>query len=344
MSRRIVSFIDLLGTKESSKVSEDQFFPAIEFLHEALELHTNILEGDYEIRGFSDCAFMAFVADPSTYRFFNAVRSRLFSRGFYFKCSILFGEIEFEVKGSSSEPFSRVTLGPESVNAYLLHESFKGIGFCVDKSLDKPSLLRKYMVPSIYIEDDKGANLKQSWDIRFNEGYTGNSKYVEERREGRLVEGEDNHSAELNLNRYIKSLLIAKTKNQRYSKYYIPSLISIVNSSNFSKVAFVEDEGWKGAPLMFHKLFIDGVFRRRLSSVPASEVLYCAAINKIYQDCSSGARETGEVGEVKNRLARAVHGLPKVKKAIGAMPSYVLKPAYKGDFIERLAVAELAHG
>lgn len=338
----LVCFIDLLGTKESSKVSEQVYYNAITDFHKVLYRNKDILSEGYKIKGFSDCAFMSFNTDINTFKYLNRIREDLFAKKYYFKCSIVKVDFDVQVLGSSDSDFSCVTFGPKSVDAYLMHERYKGIGFILDQELQRIEEFKQSLVPSIYLEDEKKMSFNKCWDIKYSKSYVGNHKFMEEKTQGALRAGEDNHSAEENINTYIKQFVIALTKNKKYSKYYFPALVSIINSSDFSNISYSDTEGWTGVPVIFYKIFVDRAFDKKVAVVSGSEILFYVALNKVYQDISF-QEETDKWNDdpVLNKLASIIVRKSRIKNFITQVPAFVFKHVYQRDFISRMAEIEL---
>jgi len=61
LEKTVIAFIDLLGTKESSKVPTDSFHDAIDLFKVSLFNLSKSIE--IKIHGFSDCAFLEFKID-----------------------------------------------------------------------------------------------------------------------------------------------------------------------------------------------------------------------------------------------------------------------------------------
>lgn len=345
MDKQLVCFIDLLGTKESSKVSEEEFSEAIGTFRDTLKKSMSLLKHKSEIRQFSDCAFMALNLNADTITFLDNVRETLFSKGYYFKCSLNPGEFHVEIDEDESAGFSSVTFGASSIGSYLLHEDFKGLGYVIspqvneyDSEIAKAAL--KNLIHSVYIGGSNRNEVIPYLDIRFRTPYIGNNDYCLEKKEGRLIEGEDNHSSETNFEKFLEDFMIAKTKNENYAKYYVPTLITMIHSSDFSDICYSDEEGWTGTPLIFYKLFLESRTSRRILSIPRSEIVYCAAIEKVYKDADFVSHDKYDI--VKDKLAAFFVKSQKIKRGISSVPNYVFSGLRRNDFIKRIAKFELS--
>lgn len=335
---RLVCFIDLLGTKESSKVSGDDYSKAINEFKETLKESKHLLKQDSEICLFSDCAFMA-VEYPSTdvLDFLNNIRTTLFAKGFYFKCSLNPGKF-CAYQDNDTKGFSSVTFPPSAVDSYLLHEQFKGLGFIISQKIfdvawSGPKDALNDLVQSVFIGGPNRNEVIRYHDIPFGEKYRGNNKYSIEKKE-KLKIGGVNHSAEIYFEQYLEDFMIARTKNETYAIYYLPSLITMIRSSDFKDLHYSEGD-WTGAPLIFCKLFLEQRTLKRILSIPRSEIVYCAAVEKVYQDSNQG-------DIIKDYLATFFSNKQKLKKGISNIPAFVFGGENRNDFIRRIAKIELS--
>ena len=340
--KQLIGFIDLLGTKENSKIADNAYYSAIKSLHRTLKKCKNVLTEGYSIKGFSDCAFFALNVDEKSIIFLELLRESLFSEGYYFKCSIILDRFEVIPSGSNNESYSSVIFGPQSVDAYLIHEKYKGIGYVVDKKINEIDSFKTFLVPTLYIiYNGKALIFKKSLDIKFNSSYVGDKNFITEKNNEQLKKGLVNHSAELNINKFIKSFVVAKTKNNIYAKYYFSMFISLINSSDFSHISYSSKGEWEGAPVIFFKIFFDKSFEQSIKNINGSGILHFAAINKLYEDFKYIDNEKGEFDIVINELALIISKKAKILEFIGKVPSFIFKSNYKIDFLDRVADFQL---
>ncbi|WGS85940.1 hypothetical protein [Methylomonas sp. UP202] len=181
---KLVAFIDLLGTKESHKVSVNELLIQITSFAVSLADNALILDSDTsKIDHFSDCAYITTTTiDNRFFEFLQALRFKLLGEGLYFKCGVDLAEkndheqepdIEhvFQNLGRSkrekiNKVFSYRLFGREIVPAYLMHEELKGVGFSVSKAAEPKS--NEYTVNSVYISEKALGGFVIFKDIKFN--------------------------------------------------------------------------------------------------------------------------------------------------------------------------------
>lgn len=334
----LVCFVDLLGTKESSKISEVRFIDAIQQFRDTLNAARRYEASSLRVVQFSDCAFIGTKANSDTVAFLQTLRDDLFARGYYFKCAITIGGLDPQYRGSAEKGFYSIIFGQSSVAAYLLHEQFKGLGFAVaDEVAEAAKPLSSRLVRSVFLSGrDKRIDVVPYFDLKFEKPYVGDNRFGEEKSKDQLTAGTPNHAAEIRFEQYLKDFMVAATKSRSYARYYLPTLVTMIRSSDFAKLSR-SDAGWSGVPLVFYKLFIEHRTRRRLAEIPRADLLYGAALSMIYGDSSADpGRE-----RAKDWLAAFITQRSRVSQVISALPRFIISDADKSDFIERMAKVQL---
>lgn len=340
MGIKVIAFIDLLGTKESSKVPTDTFQDAIDLFKNTLFTHSKKIT-DIKIHGFSDCAFLEFCITPESIVFLNRLRSSLFAESYYFKCSIIEGSLEVENEPQVGGNKTFITFGKNSVNAYLTHENYKGLGYVFDDKVIN-TFLKGETVISAFLE--KNNQYKKYYDLKYNESYVGNKEYYSEIKLNNGVEpSKVNERAEKNLNVFLKDFLMAKTKDKRYAKYYISTMIALVNSSDFSSINYLTKTNmWENIPILFYKLFLDKNFDKRIATIAGSEIIYWAAINHYLDSLDIASKKDIMDDMVIQKISDHISKKQKIKNYISNVPTFILTPEHKEIFIKVLASLELS--
>jgi len=186
---KLVAFIDLLGTKDSHKVSVNEMVLQLTLFAKILVKNAPKLDLELsEISHFSDCAYISTSrVDRKLFDFLADVRLQLLENGLYFKCGVdlavqddneikpnedeLYKEIGKNFRSKIEKIFTFQLFGREIVSAYLQHENLKGVGFSVsNKALDKAP---NHIVDSIFVNEKIAGGLVTFKDIRF-QGKMGN--------------------------------------------------------------------------------------------------------------------------------------------------------------------------
>ncbi len=333
----IVGFIDLLATKESSRVSQLSTDAAIKSFLGCLVLNKVILGEDRcEIKCLSDSAFFQLPASDAGIAFLQRLRKDLFDRKLYFKCGLVSGELSTslldadflssfldeesfraEFEGQSlkelAETLSKDVQGfyfsRSAVRAYELHEAFKGVGYSLSDSARVA--LTGACVNSLYFVDDRLETAKPYTDVTFNNRFELGEGAAREVAPGQELPdltkpgASDENRLSVGLtyvNTLLRSLQIATIKNKSYTKYYLPTLISMLKSASFSNL-HVEQEQIVGAPVVYQRLVVDNALgRMRPRPKGVNKVLACllnASLNGLDElgqnsRCGSEGSETLE--------------------------------------------------
>lgn len=382
----IVGFIDLLATKESSRVSQLGTEAAITNFLKCLIIN-KILMGDEicEIRCLSDSAFFQVPDSKAALGFLQRLRKDLFDQKLYFKCGLVTGQldaatvdanfissflsvetVQSTIKGRDLDKFSETLsesvkgfyFSKSAVEAYELHESFKGIGYIFSQRAE--TVLRKHFVSSIYFADDRLDRAKSFSDLTFDNDFELGDEAAEEAVEGQKIpdqteplDGADTEMATglTYINTYLRSLQISTIKNKSYTKYYLPTLISMIRASSYSRMRVVEGE-IVGAPTIY-KLLVQGNALGRMKPQPKgiNRVLSCmldTALNDlgkpILTDKGSKSRGDGadspsedlntDLEEARNKVCDQFSKIPNFVNSIHESHEVFLSPKNREYFLD----------
>lgn len=339
-ARKIIAFIDLLGTKESHKVSDSDFKAYLIALPKALAQASRKLptDGRFEIEQFSDCAILFFALPmKDVCSFLDEVRERLLSAGFYFKCGVargnqlvdgskislnsqesfaqkIYENIETKHAELISKHFNSRVFGPEIMEAFLLHEEFKGVGFSIAQELKED----RVTVDSVYLGNKSSDALAKYVDIPFtgigyqtilndksltttasekddfahtthyrkwskdNENREQIRSLVSDQPISQLPHLDPEHSFCLAMERLVRSIRRAHASNKSYSRYYISILTTAIRSSSFDFIWFDSElERWRAAPPIFSLLIDAHILRRAFRGYPGFYLIEFLILNEI---------------------------------------------------------------
>lgn len=181
-TEKLVAFIDLLGTKDSHKVSTNELASHLTLFAQALAENASRLdENTSSIDHFSDCAYIATSSiDSRVFDFLADVRFSLLRHGLYFKCGVdlvksdetqINDKVIYENVGKASIPkvetfFKYRLFGREIIPAYLHHEGLKGVGFSVSSKAADAG--KGKTVESLFVNEKVAGAFIKFKDIRFS--------------------------------------------------------------------------------------------------------------------------------------------------------------------------------
>jgi hypothetical protein len=278
------AFIDLLGTKESSRLGAREFATAMRVFAEELRSRQAVFAGSATIFHFSDSAFVE-VADnlEARLRFLtllNAIRIALFEKGFFFKCAVVTGGLQPDT-GSLPGLVSYMFSDPSGVRAYEQQEAFKGIGCIIDAAcvrefdneMKKPDakkraselatqlgteflirdLDRSPFIWSFFLAAPDRSDPTGYFDLRLPSAVTeprGGLYRMQGGLFGDDVPIDTSSESSLLLREIFLRFAKAKTKSAAYGRYYLPLLAAVASSSDFRGVGVSEQGIVSGPPIV----------------------------------------------------------------------------------------------
>jgi len=148
-------YIDVLGTKAAAETNSDVYVNHIFRFHGALEAHFGSFKDGWAM-AMSDGAFIKTSEFQYFYDYYKRVRNTLFSRGMYFKCSYMEGDIQGEpslllASGERTDKpqlatFQGFRFSGSASEAYVAETKFHGAGCIISlgaqKKLNPKSLIK----------------------------------------------------------------------------------------------------------------------------------------------------------------------------------------------------------
>lgn len=310
----IVGFIDLLASKESSKVSSRKLLSKIEEFLGVLVLNQVYLPNTKcEFRYLSDSAFFEIEITSETANYLQRVRKDLFDQRSYFKCAIVPGKLNVKTVGrefikstakrkkltapqieklmkSTGNNFSGFYFSQTAVDAFELHEKYKGIGYIVKDSLFDS--LKPNLIDSFWFNGSELSIANRFYDISFDNGFElGDQAAAELAEDEEIPEesgDEEDNPVEYNqgmsyIQSFLDSMRKSNYKSKNYSRYYLPTLISMTNSSTFENLK-IEEKKISGAPAIYRKLVSENLFSKISPKIPGSNKVLLIMLNAALQN------------------------------------------------------------
>lgn len=358
-SNSMIGFIDLLGTKESSRISEEKFYDAIrKFIFILVSELRELDPSKYVFQYLSDSAFFQLEIEDESFEFLRCLRRRLFDKRIFFKCALIPGALrprnidrnflEEVVRentenfvpdsynlGQVEENFHGFFFSDKTIEAFLLHENFKGVGFVVSDELVR--MRPAEFVPSIYYTSDTFKSASSFFDIRFSQEREVATWTEDVDTEFDVPVGWEESSSFIR--NFISSAEIAAYKKGSYAKYYIPTLISMVRSSNFEPIQLV-DQSFGGGPAIYRRVINDGRQQRAVGNLKGIFDVQCALLDEILNSINSRVAKTKEpsiiqeLEDVQAKACREFILLPRFKAGIQHTKPKVLSPRNREVFLE----------
>lgn len=336
--RTWIAFIDLLGTKDSARIKKSEYPDKIRTFNRTLEEQAYYIDANVKVRYFSDSVYVECSDPVELLRFCSRVRWLLFSEEIFFKSALCEGVLD-EVLTNKQEKLnerrsldvSGASFGSAAVAVYYAQENFKGIGFSLDRSSLNPEL-EHYTCKSYFPIGVEKRTWHQYFDVRYSESEIG----------GVVKPDGSIGDAEVNVAYFdciLEAALRANAKQKNLSRYYLSSMITSINSSDFSQLEFHNGK-WQFFPVSFYHIFLNYSNRKNYSSIVGFEALYLSMANIIFNSDFGGVPRylSPAHDSICNEVVKMLIGLKILKNPIESLPSGILDHDV-ADNIARRAVS-----
>jgi len=332
-----VMFLDMLGTKDSAKLSELDYPSKLSLFKTHVTNIAKSLDCNIKMRLFSDSVYLEIDNFDEAVFFCRELMKRCFPEDIFFKGAVTEGQLNEETvslenrtKSGHSIEISGSTFGPSVVSVYYAQEEFKGIGFRYIGDL-RPEQGGKHLIRSAF--PIVNSRLKIDW-IQ----YYDLSIYMAPKPE----ENESNPSdydtaAELeNYNEnvaFIEAVVSAALRSERsssnLSRYYISFLHSIITSSDFTKID-VADDTWISYPAVFQVLEVNPGFKTGIRKIVGADSLYLHLFSEIChqrKDASDRSLINGNsLSYISDKLVASLNSNKVARRSFPKIPSCFATP------------------
>ena len=329
MTKTWVVFLDMLGTKESAKITRSEYPTKIELFKSQIVNVAENLDCNISMRLFSDSVYFEIDSFKELVSFCRSTTLRLFSQDIYFKGAVAEGSLDESpihidkntVSGKKIN-ISGAAFGESVVSVHYGQERFKGIGynFLKNSSGAFNATERSEIVQSIYPVANNRLSLEWEpyYDLRYTNKSVQNVDTEEVVGESKYVEG----------TRFVKGIVEAALRAERnkkdLSRYYLSVLHTLVESSNFSDVEYYEDR-WRNVPVVFCVLFLNQHIRKGILQIKGGDTLFLHMAEKIL---NTQRQDGGRVieSDKNNAIASGIVNLLVRSRIVGK--TYPKTPAF----------------
>lgn len=323
-----VAFFDLLGTKDSASLSDDDLLISQARFHDFIREYSVDLSEEDRVYPFGDCCYIEFSDLELFALFVQRLRYKLFGLGYFFKCALAPGVLGYQAKSSPKKGAKIVggSFGPGVIPVYRAHESFKGVGCIVvpptelNNHKNWLTIRSKLLVHSCYAEVPRGRSTSPRFvdylDVKYSISEVGAAD----------TDGETADEADQFTKLLLTRVLSAKMKNINHGRYYISAIVAMVGSSDFSRLEYVERR-WVNGPPIFTQLFENRRLARSLAELPGIEVAFFLCVQRAWEYLG-GSRDS-MVFELASR--------PWLMKKVGAIPRTFLSHKLRDEIVSKLS-------
>lgn len=301
-----VAFVDLLATKQSLDIGYDKYYSLLSVFRQTIQASSERLDDDDSIYMFSDCAYIGFKRIDTFANFVNYLQRILMAQNIFFRCSVCEGDIgalNIRKEDDSGADINGYTFGENAVNAFLLHERFKGIGSIISENVKAPET----EVVSYFFKTSHRSSLVayRSFKLAFDN--------LDQEKE--LLLG------------FSREFMRQNTISKRIGRYYI-SLISLwISSTDFSNIEYDTENGMQTNKPIVDQILFNEKFFRMIIEIPGGETLIFFLFTKILSDAE-------EQTDILEYIAHRVDKRKTLKNQIGMISSSIMPDSTKRKLVE----------
>jgi hypothetical protein len=321
-SANYIAFIDLLGTTEFALEDKVKFYNRLISFQETITNNCHLLAGDGRVFFFSDSAYIESDNLDKLVTYLRKVRKALLELGLYMKGAIGTGELNASdphnsnlIKDRKEVKLRKETVighcfGEDVVPIYALQAGLKGVGIRIAENLTQDFVKKGYGVASCYLPIENNRRAECFYDLKLDD-------------------------SELNdgiLKLYLRNFYVTNTKSKKYGRYYLPFIVSWINSTDFSATVLTDSSNGTGSssvPLIFDLLLLSRSFDKHFTDLVGLEYVFFALLNKIFIECDSE--------KVKRRVFEYIASRKKLLSRLGTLPTCVMSSETKKQFLEKLS-------
>lgn len=268
-----IAFIDLLGTRDLAQSDPDDYFDRFTNFRDTISNHCQVLADIGKIYFFSDCAYITSNDLQLLLQYVQKVRASLLIDGNYFKGAISKGDLSAKdindndllsknIRAKRNKILKGTCFGKDVISVYAMHERLKGIGIYLDSSVVE-KVLPAQIINSCFLPHNNSIHPESFVDIKYSE----------------------NELHDDIVKKLIERFFKAKAKTKNVGRYYVPIIISMIQSYDLGRIKFGKQVSWDNETLPFIMRYIgSGTFEKHFSDVVGTEYIYFSVIRKLYSD------------------------------------------------------------
>ena len=278
-----IVYLDLLGTKESSKDAE-VYSQLIEKFSKAVMDTAWNLKNSGKVGMFSDSVYAESSDLKNLLDFLVQLRFRLFSESIFFNAVVKKGDLNTKNISNGSHFYGTVFSGKDIASLYNAQVSFKGIGIFVDKSIEKEAIeeVGYHLNDSVFIQynkDDKNIQ-KKYYPVRYKDiSFLDTINY--------------NCIQDKLFTTVLNMMYSSYLQSPKYGRYYISVITNLLRSNIEGCIWNKAQQTFSKAPTSFALIFkMLSKYYSKLCDFPGVEFLTFILLDIIYMsDLDTDAKE-----------------------------------------------------
>lgn len=215
-----IAFFDLLGIKAIESYNSELYFDNIKSFQYVLKECSNILSTTkYQIRAFSDCAYVECNDIGLLFEYLISLRETLFLKQIFFNAAVTEGTLDSPTHIENNDNIVCISFkSHETVKVYSMQTAFSGVGIYIDPNVYaklSQTLRDKYTIKSAYCVYDKEESYNKFelyCDLKYNDITPHHIKFL--------------------LMNYLKTIAL----NKKASRYYLSAILTCINQISFENL------------------------------------------------------------------------------------------------------------
>jgi hypothetical protein len=180
-----IAFLDLLGIKSIASLNNELYFNNIKKFQQATEICSNaFIKSKYQIRVFSDCAYIECENITDLFKYLQNLRHTLFLDEIFFNAAVTTGTLRCSTTKKNEELICINFESKDTVKVYSMQTTFFGIGIYVDPNLAEilDETTKTFCIASSYCSNYNNENIYNNFnnyfDIKYKEITINLIKYI----------------------------------------------------------------------------------------------------------------------------------------------------------------------
>lgn len=300
-----VAYFDMLGIGDASLDDSEAYHDSLLRFRQAIcDTVDEKLSDLDKVFAFSDCAFFSSDNLPRLAAAISKVQSRLWEHSLYVKGAITTARLDYNdfaaLPGQSDEIIEArgnklfgYWFSKEFVQPALMEKNLKGIAIQIDPHLaSDPWVLENVTYTAHYIGD----SLRKPSVVLDLLIPVKSLRYLET---------------------ILKKYLIISHTSRRLSRYYIPLLVTWINSHSFKKTVY--DPGGNSYELPLRQLTASRKLASEIVQLPGGDLIYYSLLSKVEKECDDQ--------KVVESLVDFIGSSKRLRTAAESIPPEICKPA-----------------
>jgi len=303
-TKNYIAFVDLVGVSNMARTDNEAYSHCLEVFLRSIQNRSSILKESGKIYFFSDCAYFESSNIVTIIKFFREIRRDLMRFGYFFKGSLGIGKLNAKTFTETNDTVQGHYFGNDIIKVYGAHDALKGIGVNVLDTKDLSLVQRKHLINSCYLKHTNSKRAITFTDIKFHPDEITNE----------------------NLSVVLSKMFESYSKSKRIARYYLSFIISMIQSTDFSKIS-VKDNKIQPPPI--YKFVSSGSIDSHFGDLSGGEYIYYALLNKLWSDdCDSF--------DMCNDILKKMINKKRILKVIEYVPACIFSQENKKAFLQKL--------